>query len=111
MAKYIHDITITRGESFGREIIFENMDLTGLTAKAQVRPAPGSEDLLAEFGCDIDYSRGAVRLTLTPAQTGPMAPGKHAYDVWLLGGADVRRCYLAGRFIVLERVTQEENNG
>lgn len=106
MAKYIHDFEITRGETFGREIVFDS-DLTGFTGKAQVRPEPGSETLLAEFGCSIDYGKSTLRLTLTSAQTNAMEPGTYAYDVWLVG-TDYRKPYVAGKFIVTEHVTDFE---
>jgi len=104
--KYTYDFEIVRGDSFDREIIFDGIDLTGMSAQAQIRPKAGSEDLTAEFACTMDYDRAAARITLTSAQSMAIAAGKYEYDVALVSMDGFVRHYLGGKFVIRECVTE-----
>ena len=107
--KYEYDIEITRGETYDNDIEIETakgdaIDLTGKTAKAQIRPKEESDELSAEFYCTVNASENTIHLALTSQQTTSLQPGTYSYDVFLLG-TGFRKCYIGGRFIVRGRTT------
>lgn len=115
MAKKIHDIEITRSETYDNDIELttdsENISLEGKTAKAQIRPEKESNELTAEFSCVVDAQKNTIHLSLTSEQTTAIQPGTYAYDVFLLGER-FSKCYLGGKFIVDGRSTiiEEESS-
>ena len=104
--KYIYDIEIVRGESYDNDVTFESgVSLAGKTAQAQVRKKPGSAVLSAQFGAEVDTDENAVHLSLTNEQTAGMEPGEYEYDMFIVGDGS-RKCYLGGKFIVRQNVTE-----
>ena len=110
MAMYQYDIQITRGDTFDKDIEFEDntISLSGKSAKSQVRPKLESDVLLAEMYCNVDSTKNNIHLSLTSQQTSNLQPGTYAYDVFLLG-TGFRKCYIGGKFIVEGRATIVED--
>ena len=107
MKPYIYDLTVVRGAAFHQRLDLANVDMTGVTAKAQIRPEKGSETLTAEITCTVDADAKTVTLSLADSVTAGIDAGDYWYDVFLALGTG-RECVLAGKFTVLERVTVYE---
>jgi hypothetical protein len=109
---YKQDFKIKRGETFIKDIIFkvkdELVDLTGYTAKSEIRPSLESNELIAEITCEITPKKGLVQLQLSKEQTSQIEAGKYFYDLCLTKD-DVNTYYLQGRFIVDKYVTEPPN--
>jgi hypothetical protein len=83
------------------------VDLTGYTAKAEIRPTPGGNLIVAMTVTLSNQSTtpGGVLLSLTPTQTAGLPTSGGVYDVQLTSGAGVKRTYLAGKVTVIPEVT------
>lgn len=111
MAHY--DFSVRCRETFEQSAVLTDedgavLDLTGKSAKAQVRPEPGSSTLTAAMTCAVDTATAEVTFKLTAAQTAEITPGKYAYDLCLVEDADgeeIRKYIIGGRFDVLPSVT------
>lgn len=110
---YHYDFSVRCRETFEQEITLQDedgkaIDLTGKTAKAQVRKEPGSTKLVASMKCSIDKATGSINFMLTSAQTAAIAAGKYAYDVCIVettSGEEIRKYLIGGLFMVLPSVT------
>ena len=107
---YKQDFTVKRGETFGVDIYFkdnngETFDLSGYTAKSQIRPSVQNPELIAEIDCTVLGIEGTVHLELTKEQTYAMEAGNYYYDL-CLSKDGVNSYYLQGRFIVTKFVTE-----
>jgi hypothetical protein len=109
---YKHDFKIKRGETFSKDITFkadeEVYDLSGYTAKAQIRPSVESETLLQDITCEVYPEEGKVTLQLTPQQTYTIPAGSYYYDLCLTKD-EVNTYFLEGRFIISKFVTEPPN--
>lgn len=84
------------------------MDLTGYTARLQVRPRPEGELIVEMSTSDdtitIEPEDGEITLHLTPAQT-LLEPQAYRYDLRLsFDGED--SVLIAGEFVVQARITE-----
>ena len=85
MAQYT-DITIDQGSTYSGKIpvIGANklpVDLTGFSARGQIRRSYSSLTFV-NFSTSIDDpSSGEIYINLTPTQTGAMKPGRYVFDV------------------------------
>ncbi len=86
-------------------------DLTGYTAKLQVKTASGGTLILTPT-CTVNGPTGTVSASATAAVTALLTPGRYAYD-WIIGKVptlpatawtDVERV-LEGKFDVTARIT------
>lgn len=109
-----YDITIEQGATWSRTVRYETdagaaIDLTGYTARMQVRTDYAATSTLASItsasGISITAATGTLTLTLTAAQTEAMPAGRHVYDLELVTGATVVRL-LEGRATVTPEVTR-----
>ena len=102
-AKY--DIKIKRGESFTKDIIFDNPKiLEGRTAQAQIRDKKESPTKIADFTCLVNWSTGTVTMSLSGAQTLAMEVGTYVYDMFVLGQG-FQKCFVEGTFEIDGRAT------
>lgn len=110
-----YDLSVIRGESFEMDITFceliENVrvpiDLTGVTAKAEIRPMPGSKKLLASFDIEIIPVEGNVLLQLTREDTLNLQKGWYAWDLLMENANEALSKYiLGGKFRVKNHVTE-----
>lgn len=104
-----HDLYCYCGETWSQNVSFkqsgEPMDLTGITAKAQIRPSENSPTLSAEMGCSVLGSEGKIILGLTAEQTAQLRPGSYRYDLQVTKNTEVQY-YICGKFIVRGSVTK-----
>jgi len=85
------------------------VDLTGSTAKSQIRATAASPTPLAEFTCTLSNQAttpGGVLLTLTPVQTQDIAETQGVWDVQITNAAGEVRTYLAGKVTFVNEVTR-----
>ena len=103
-----YDIEIEQGATFAREFTYTQgdgvtpMNLTGWTARSQIRKHPGGP-LVAEFTAAVTALTGVVTLSLTATQTGAIYSGG-VYDLELVNGVQVDRL-IRGRVTVTAGVT------
>lgn len=87
------------------------VDLTGYTAKLQVRPAPGMPAVLSltstpPAGLTINDAEGTIDIVATAAQTGDITPGAYLWELELTSpGGAVTTIVAAASFRVREQVT------
>lgn len=81
------------------------VDLTGWTARMQIRRSPG-DTVLATPDISLGGVAGTVTVHLTDAQTAALPTGRSVYDLDLVApGGDVTR-FLRGNVYVSGRVTR-----
>ena len=99
-----------KGQTYQQHFYFKDtkkapIDLSGLTAKAQIRPAENSETLTAELHAVVFGPEGKISLGLNDAETAALLPGVYMWDL-KVSGDDRVRYWLRGKFIVSGRVTE-----
>ena len=104
-----HDLSVSRGGTFHRTLRLkkngEPVDLTGYTAKSQVRVCPDGGDLIAEIDTVVFPDLGRVELVIAASVTSGIASGVYAWDVKLTSPDTVVAYYVGGKFTVLPSVT------
>lgn len=105
-----HDLYCYRGQSWKKSLYFEignqPLDLSGVTARAQIRPSENNPILTAEMNCTINEGEGKMVLALSPDETTKIKPGTYCYDVKVIDGLGDVTYYIYGKFIVKGRVTR-----
>ena len=92
MAVYVNNITVDTGTNFYREFYLDSvdgtpLDLTGYTAKSEVRKHPQSVGAATTFSVSfVDRSNGLIRLSLNRKETVKLKPGRYVYDVMFTEG-------------------------
>lgn len=111
-----HNFTIERGATWEQVLEYLNadntpFDLTGATAKMQLRAAAG-KPLQAELSTEngrivLTPAAGLIALKLTAAQTEEISPGAWAYDLelYLSSGTVVR--LIEGRATIRPQITAD----
>ena len=103
------DLTCYKGQTYSQDMYFKQnsqpVDLTGIIAKAQIRPSENSETLTAEFSCGIVPVEGKLTLSLAADVTAELAPGFYAWDLQMTDSNDLVQYWIKGKFIVSGRVT------
>ena len=104
------DLTIYKGQFWKKDAWFKEdgviMDLTGVTAEAQIRPEENSEDLIADITCEIDSAEGHLAMSLSAAQTAAIPPGVYYWDLKMTDTEDLPDYPLFGRVHIIGRVTE-----
>lgn len=111
---YLYDMETHQYETFSQQINLVTIDgdivnLTGKTARGQVRSAPNSMKLIETMSCSVTPAKGIVIFSLTSAQTGNIPVGKYYYDICIeepVGGSIVRKYLIGGKFLVRPSVTR-----
>lgn len=108
------NITVYQGDTFDLVFRLRNpdtsegpgsyIDLTGCTAKAQVRSTEIDPTVLAEFTPTVDGVNGQVSLRLSSTQTAGLAAG--VWDVQLTFPDGTIKTYLKGTVTVVKEVTR-----
>ena len=102
------DLSCYRGQTYSQNIYFKRdempIDLSGFTAKAQIRPTENSGILKAEFVCTLYPADGKLNLGLDAKTTSEMNPGSYAWDLKMTKDEEVQY-WLKGSFVVTGRVT------
>lgn len=104
------NLVIDQGTNFSTTISIANMDdeaidLTGYTAAAQIRKHHSSSNSVS-FGVSVDAVLGELTLSLTPAQTNAMVPGRYVYDVEVMDSSNVVSRIVEGLVTITPSVTR-----
>ena len=110
----IYNITMDQGAQFTLQVVYDNnngtpFNLTGYTARMQVRPKFGSDNAVLTLsspssGIVITPLTGTLALTATTAQTGDIDGGFYVYDLEITSGGVVTRL-MQGSVTVRDQVT------
>ena len=110
----IYNITMDQGAQWTLQVVYDNnngtpIDLTGYTARMQVRPKFGSDNAVLTIsspssGIVITPLTGTLNLTATTAQTGDIPGGFYVYDLEITSGGVVTRL-MQGSVTVRDQVT------
>jgi len=110
----IYNITMDQGAQWTLTVQYDNnngtpIDLTGYTARMQVRPKFGSDNAVLTIsspssGIVITPLTGTLNLTATTAQTGDIPGGFYVYDLEITSGGVVTRL-MQGSVTVRDQVT------
>ena len=104
MAVYVNNITVDTGTNFYREFYLDSidgtpLDLTGYTAKSEVRKHPQSVGAATTFSVSfVDRSNGLIRLSLSKQETTKIKPGRYVYDVMLTDSSYKKSIVVEGMF-------------
>lgn len=114
------NIAIRRGSDWTLPVTWETgspavaVDLTGYTARAQIRERPGGGALIHTLttendGIVIESAEDGEFYLFIPGETSlDFAPGNHHWDLLMYSAGARPRCLLAGRADVSLEVTTEE---
>jgi hypothetical protein len=109
-----YDITLKKGTSFNLPIVYNDptgapINLTGYTARMQVRPYEGGPlvtELNTTNGC-ISIAApvsGTLLLSMTPAATAALPTGQYQYDLFIYNASTVV-CVVYGNFFIQQEIT------
>ena len=101
MAAGIYDIVIDQGADFSIQLDLKNngsaVNLTGFTARAQLRATPTSSELAGSFTINFtDRANGQLKMEMTNSTTAGLPPGKYYYDLESVSGGGVVTRLLQG---------------
>ena len=107
------DFICWKGQSWNRNCRFfvgegENeriVDMTGWTAKAEIRPEENSDILLADLNAAVTGVEGMVSLALRAEQSAALWDGTYYWDLYTIEPNGEKKYWLYGKFIVKGRVT------
>lgn len=113
MAAPKHNLTIDQGSDFVFDLVVSESgvikDLTGYSARSQIRPKRASSTLTASFTCEVltPPVNGVVKMTLPNATSSAMEAGLYYYDleIYTSGDAIVKRI-LQGEITLTQEVTR-----
>jgi len=107
-----YDLVIDQGSDFAIEFTVNESgsakNLTGYTARAQLRPTKSSATLTTTFTCSIPTpTNGKINMILTNATTAGLTAGRFFYDLEIFTDSDalVQRL-LFGEVTVTQEVTR-----
>ena len=104
-----HTLYCYKGQTYSQNCYFKQnkqpIDLSGITATAQIRPAENDPDLIAAFDITVEGSAGKVSLRLSDEVTAEICPGAYFWDLRMEDGQGEVGYYVKGKFIVNGRVT------
>lgn len=112
------DIEWHQGDTFSllltwRDVNQDPIDLTGYTARMQLRTSFDAEEASLELTTENDRislggSNGEIQLTVDAETMADMDTGSYKYDLEMVVGATVRKI-LKGKFKVLAEVTRGDD--
>lgn len=99
---------ILRGDTFCESFSFatggEPLDLTGASARVQLRSRTGAILGGFESGNGIETEGSLLVWSIESSETAGYAPGQYQYDIEITTGSTVRT-YLTGMFVVQKDIT------
>lgn len=110
-----YDLCIPQGATFSRVIRWKadgaNVNLTGYTARAQIRPTAASAtttlSLTTENGrITLGGAAGTITLTISATDTAAIAAGRYVYDLELVSAGGIVTRLLQGVVTVSANVTR-----
>lgn len=114
MAPGKYDLAIYQGDSFSITVFLKQeedgnpaYDLTGWTAKAQMRSKDPAENatVAIEFTCTVDAEAGSIEVSASASETALVVAGRYSYDLQITDG-NLVQTILRGTAIVSEEVTK-----
>lgn len=109
-----HNLTIYRDRDFSQTFYLKSlgvaMDLTGYSAKAEIRSNKDEEDLIVAFQVTVDPLIGSIIIELTDTQT-ILLNDTGFWDLVLTDPHGKRENYIEGSVKVLGTVTRDEAGG
>jgi len=114
MAAGTYDIVVDQGSDYTLEVTVKDddssvSDLTGYSARAQLRPKRASSTLTASFICTIadDPTTGKIEMTLSNSVSKDIAAGSYYYDLEIYTSSDaIVKRILQGKVTVTQEVTR-----
>ena len=104
------DLDCYRGQTWEQSLYItknkQPVDLTGLTVKAEVRPAENSPTLTAAMVCTVDGPEGKITMAMPASVTAQILPNVYRYDLKVVDTNDKVQYYVKGKFIVEGHVTE-----
>ena len=94
MSAATYNFNLDQGADFVLEMIMKEdgavKDLSGYSARAQMRKTKDSTEVTATFTCSVvDPSAGKIRMSMTNATTGAITAGVYFYDLEIFTASDV----------------------
>jgi hypothetical protein len=111
MSAGYQELFLEKGTDFTTSITLDDVNgnaynLTGFTAKSQVRKSYYSSSTTAEFVITINApTTGVINMSLNSANTSNIAPGRYVYDVVIKDSANTVTRVLEGIVNVTPQVT------
>ena len=113
MAAANYDLTIDQGTTFAIDITINESgsakDLTGYSARAQMRSTKTASTVAASFTCTVlnPATEGKVKMELSPATTSAMAAGVYFYDLEIHTSNDaIVKRLIEGKVTLNQEVTR-----
>ena len=111
-AVYVHNITIDNGADYEQEYdMFEVggrvIDLTGFSAKAELRRHRGSKTSTSFIIGFIDRKNGKIKLSIPNYITSKLKPGRYIYDILFTKPSGTREIVLEGSVRVRQGISSE----
>ena len=105
-----YDLSVHKGADLRRSVRLKQggvyVDLTGWTAKSQVRVNPDGGELVCEIGTSIDTVDNKIVLAISDEVTAGINTGVYFWDLRITSDEDITEYYLGGKFTVLPSVTE-----
>ena len=111
----IYNILSDQGSTFARTLVYKDsngtpIDLSGYTAKMEIRPTIGSSTLLltlstANGRITLGGAAGTITLNVASGDMG-FDPGSYAYDLEVTSGGGVTTRVVMGQFVQRGEVTK-----
>lgn len=110
----IANLVIKQGSTFTAIITVENaatgalFDLSGWSARSQLRKSHNSDDISATFTATVDTDTSKITISLSSVQTANLAAGRYVYDVEIYDGSSpaVVNRVVEGTVLVKPEVTK-----
>ena len=104
------NLTIDHGSEFSLKLTVKEAgvvkNLTGYSARAQLRTSPTAASVTATFTCTVtNAAGGAVTMAMPYGTTAGVSPGKYYYDLEVYTGSVVQRL-IQGNATVRAEVTR-----
>ena len=112
MAAANYDLTIDQGSTFVIDITINEggsvKDLTGYSARSQMRSTKTATDVAASFTCTIPVpTNGVVKMELPAGTSSDMAAGLYFYDLEIHTGSDaIVKRLIEGKVTLNQEVTR-----
>jgi hypothetical protein len=116
MSAGAYNFTLEQGTTFVREIVYRDangalVNLSGYSARMQIRPYKDSPDVLVSATTDngkleIVGAAGKITLTLTPSDTNSIEFAQGVYDLEIESGGGVVTRLLEGTVTFNKQVTR-----
>lgn len=104
------DLYLSRGATLSQEMMFKEngavIDLTGYTARSQVREEPDGGALICEMMTAVYGPTGTVIITIGAETSAGLASGVYCWDLKLTAPGGVTEYYIGGQFTVQPTVTE-----